>query len=53
MPEVNTDQRKDMSRACGCGPAMREMAATCCREPEGTRAGSDEQQATASDEGGA
>jgi hypothetical protein len=52
MPDVNADRLQDMERACACGPAMRQMAASCCGVPEVKRSGSEEQEET-TEEGGA
>ncbi len=32
------DMMKHMATACGCSPAMNEMAAACCGKPEGSKA---------------
>jgi hypothetical protein len=53
MPDVMVDRHEDMARACGCGPAMRQMAAACCGQPEAERTGSEEQEETPPQEGGA
>lgn len=55
MPDKDWSQQEGVAEACGCGPAMREMALACCVNPDGSkqRAGSEEQEGTTPDEGGA
>ena len=53
MPEVNADRPEDTARGCGCGPAMREMAAACCGEPERSERTGSEEQETPPEQGGA
>ncbi|HZD79429.1 MAG TPA: hypothetical protein VE646_05260 [Actinomycetota bacterium] len=53
MPEVEVDRNEDVAWACGCGPAMRQMAAACCGEPEPESTGSEEQEQTPRVQGGA